>query len=180
MQYHFALADGSDFFRDMPDQSEELCGDSDRTIHLDADPEVFAVLLWFIRPQDSFRDYAWTDLHPALDLAARYHFHTFPSLVPVYLDRYFSKDGSWETFMFASKYDFPGLAEQAIAKLGGCTRPTIDITTIKPFMFVNARAEYAVAFFQAIAKHSPSATIAASDFKIDWNAVSGSFDPRGK
>lgn len=72
----------STFFRDMPDYSEELSGQSEKLAHLDVDPSIFAKLLDFLNTGPTpTHELDWTILKQIAEIGARYQFETLPHLI---------------------------------------------------------------------------------------------------
>jgi hypothetical protein len=103
----------------MPDQNEfPTLPDADTTIHIDAQSDIFKVLLDLVTDAATTTEATWTfhEMTQALDLGERLGFTHLPRRALPFMHSY-AKSYSWAVFTFAAKNDFPTLAAYAIDKL---------------------------------------------------------------
>jgi len=109
----------STFFRDVPDYSEELSGQSEKLVHLDVDPSIFDFLNKGPTPT---HELDWTILKQIAEIGARYQFESLPHLIAGAAVRLLhlvwesppNRIDAWTVFKFAAQNHLPDLAKYAI------------------------------------------------------------------
>jgi hypothetical protein len=154
----------------MPENSKELCGDSQTVVHLEARSWAMAGLLSFLKTRVS-QD--WDRLLAATDLGARYQFDMLDDLVTGFAMRELAGDGikdSFEIFIFAAKQRLPNLAQNAIKCFEHTRIGSGEVDHIYSSEFQDIPGEYTAALFIAMMRcplgHSGSR---------NWLAVADAF-----
>lgn len=144
------LRNYSQFFRDMPDHDEKLCGASPSIVQFDVDPAPFALLLNMIDNRIIDTPHTWPEYAAVIELGVKYG---FIHLVPLFL-RYTKSNkpigNPWFVFVVASRHDIPELARWALANFDDSQFWARYASTITPKDMEQLSGKYATAFIRAL------------------------------
>ena len=176
----------SAFFRDVPDYSEELSGQSEKLVHLNVDPSIFAKLLDFLdKGPTPTRELHWTILRQIAEIGVRYQFESLPHLIAGAAVRLLhlawesppTRIDAWTVLKFAAQNHLPDLAKYAITFF-----ITTYFATVEGLLrhgscdtFSDIPGNYTAALLRAMMQ-VPLGSGADHD---DWKTVSGLFNPEG-
>jgi len=146
----FELTGYSQFFRDMPDHDEKLCGTTSRIVHFDVNPAPFALLLHVIDNITLDDPHTWSEYAAVIELGVKYGFF---HLVPLFL-RYTKSNkptgNPWTVFVVASTHDIPLLARWSLANFEDSQFWARNASDITPKDMERLSGKYATAFTRAL------------------------------
>jgi hypothetical protein len=175
----------SQFFRDMPDYDEKICGTTPKEIDFDVEAKILALLLDLLDGRVIQTSLMWSDLGEVLEVGAKYRFfHLGPLILSHIATRTLNGD-PWKTFVIASNLDLPLIAKRALADFERTYHlwgKTFD--EIAPSEMSGVAGPYVAALLRGIRLHAsrevkcrkhPSKGSWIDYYPIDWSAVSHAF-----